>query len=207
VPKFPRKENEIWGLARHMIAGYTEKPGMFPHADVAGLQAALAEYEAKKEEQDDAAARHHMATEAKDGVLQGLELKMQAQLKQSEVDVGADVDELIVIGWGPRAKRRPVAPPGQVRRLQIVEEGAGTLKLAWDAPDRAKGGPVRTYRIERREAPPGGGSFNEWHEVGMALKKKVSLTDQPRSVQMEYQVIAVNFAGVGRVSNAVEVVL
>ena len=207
MPIFPKRESEIWELARHMIAGYTDKPGVFPNADVAGLEAILAEYVAKKEEQDEAEARHHMATKAKNGVLRGLELKMRAQLKQSEVDVEEEVGELDIIGWGPRAKRTPEAPPGQVRWLRIVEEGAGTLKLDWEAPDRAKGGVVRTYRVERREAPEGGGSFNEWHQVESVIKTKVSLTGQPRGVQMEYQVLGVNWAGEGKASNVVDMVL
>jgi len=207
MPIFPKKESEIWELARRMIAGYMDRPGVFPHADVAGLQAMLAEYEAMKVERDEAEARYHLATDAKNGALRGLELKMRDQLKQSEVDVGREVAELDIIGWGGRAKRTPVAPPGQVRRLQVVEEGAGTLKLAWDAPDRAMGGGARTYRVERREEPGPGQSYTEWHEAGTTFKTEVSLTGQPRGVQMEYQVIGLNWAGEGKASNVVDVVL
>jgi len=207
MPLFPRKEIEVQNLAHHMIAGSTDKPAVFPNADVAGLQAVLAEYEAMKVEQEEAEAKHHLATKAKNGALQVLERKMRDQFKQSEVDVGADVGELEIIGWGPRAKPAPAAVPGQVRMLRIVEEGVGTVKLVWKAPDRATGGVVRTYKIERREEPGPGQSYTEWREAGLALATEVSLTDQPRGLQMEYQVVGVNSAGEGKASNVVDVVL
>ena len=207
MPLFPRKEIEVQNLAHHMIAGYTDKPAMFPNADVAGLQAVLAEYEAKKSKQEETEAKHHLATKAKNGALLGLERKMRDQFKQSEVDVGADVGELEIIGWGPRAKPAPAAVPGQVRMLRIVEEGVGTVKLVWKAPDRAMGGAVQTYKIERREEPGPGQSYTEWHEVGTAFVTEVSLTGQPRGLQMEYQVLGGNSAGEGKASNVVDVVL
>ena len=207
MPKFPRKEIETQDRAHRMLEGYLNNPSVFPNADVAGLQAVLAEYETMKADQEAKAAAYRMATEAKNGALQGLERKMRDQFKQSEVDVGADVGELEIIGWGPRAKPVPTPPPGQVRMLRIVKEGAGTVKLGWKAPDPAMGGPVRSYKVERREEPGPGQSYNEWHEVGTAFVTEVSLTGQPRGLQMEYQVLGANSAGEGKASNVVDVVL
>jgi len=139
--------------------------------------------------------------------LHDMETKMRTQLKQSEVDVAANKDALELIGWGPRAAPTPTVPPGQVRLLEIVSEGPGTLKLDWKWPDPATGGPVRTYKIERREKPAPEQPLGEWHEAGLAFVTEAFLTGQPRGLQMEYQVIGLNTAGDGVPSNVVAVVL
>ncbi len=37
---FPKQETDILSLANAMIAGYTENPSLFPHADLAALETA-----------------------------------------------------------------------------------------------------------------------------------------------------------------------
>ena len=46
-----------------------------------------------------------------------------------------------------------------------------------------------------------------WFDVGPAMEGKTTLTDQERGKEWEYQVIAVNKAGVGEASNTVMAVL
>jgi len=207
MPKFPHKEMEVLGLAHRMIAGYTDNPGIFTNADIPGLQALVTAYEAAKDDQETKQAVLHIATELKDVALNDMEVKMNDQLKQSEVDVAANEEALELIGWGPRATPVPTTPPGQVRVLEIVNEGPGTLKLDWKSPDPATGGPVKTYKIERREEPAPGQPMGAWHEAGLAFVTEVFLTGQPRGLQMEYQVIGLNTAGEGPASNIVAVVL
>jgi len=207
MPKFPRKEIEVQELVHRMIQGYTGNPGIFTNADIAGLQALLTAYETAKDDQDAKEALLHLATDLKDVSLHDMEGKMRDQLKQSEVDVGADPEKLELIGWGPRGAPTAITAPGQVRLLEILSEGAGTLKLDWKSPESGTGGPVRTYKIERREEPAAGQPMGEWHEAGLAFVTEVFLSGQPRGVQMEYQVVGMNSAGAGPASNVVAAVL
>ena len=123
-----------------------------------------------------------------------------SQLKQSEVDTAADPEKLELIGWGRKA-------PGQPRNLDPMIQGPGTLFLDWKPQAGGTGGPVRTYLIERREQPGGGGNFTEWHQVGIALEGELYMTDQRRGQQPEYRVMAVNNRGQSTPSNTVPFVL
>ena len=206
MPTFPRREPDAVALADAMIAGFQQNPSVFPHADVPGLQALRAAYQTAKNAQLDAEAKAVLVTEAKDGVLTTLEDLMKVQLRQSEVDVASDQEKLGLIGWGPKAPAQPSNPPGQPRNLDPVVQGPGILFLDWKAPAPGPGGRVRTYLVERREQVSGG-AFNEWHQVGVALDSELTLTDQPRNVQLEYRVIAVNNGGNSVPSNTADVVL
>ena len=206
MPNFPRREPDVVALADAMIAGYQQNPAVFPHADLVALQGERATYQTAKNAQLDADAKAQLATEAKDGVLTTLEDLMKVQLRQSEVDVADDQEKLSLIGWGPKAPAQPSNPPGQPRNLDPVIQGPGTLFLDWKAPAPGPGGRVRTYLIERREQVSGG-AFNEWHQVGVALDSELSLTEQPRNVQLEYRIIAVNNGGNSVPSYTAEVVL
>jgi len=132
---------------------------------------------------------------------------MRDELKKSEVDVGSDSEKLEYIGWGPKAPPTPADPPGQPRNLDPVVQGPGTLFLDWKPPVRGSGGAVRTYVIERREQPAGGGAFGSWAQVGIALETESTLIDQPRGPQLEYRVKAVNAGGESVPSNTAAVVL
>ena len=206
MPTFPKREADAIALANAMIAGFQQNPTVFPHADVPGMQALRTTYETKKAEQLDAAAKAELITEAKDQALAALEDLMKNQLRQSEVDTADDAVKLAMIGWGPKAPAQPSNPPGQPRNLDPVIQGPGTLFLDWKQPAPGPGGRVRTYLIERREQATGG-SFNEWHQVGIALEHNSTLTEQPRNIQLEYRIIAVNNGGNSVPSNTAAVVL
>ena len=206
MPSFPKREADAVALADAMIAGYQQNPSVFPHADVTTLQTLRTAYQTKKNEQLDAEARAQLATESKDAALVSLEDLMKVQLRQSEVDTADDAEKLGLIGWGPKAPAQPSNPPGQPRNLDPVVQGPSTLFLDWKAPAPGPGGRVRTYLVERREQVSGG-AFNEWHQVGIALDSELTLTEQPRNVQMEYRIIAVNNGGNSLPSNTAAVVL
>jgi hypothetical protein len=205
---FPTKESEIVVLAETMVAGYTAHPADFPSitsSAVADLTSVLGTYQSDKQAQTDARAQATIATETKIQKLEDLTDVMKNDLKLSEVDVAADPTKLAEIGWGPRQDPQPVEAPGQPTNLHPVAEGQGMLWLAWDSPE--SGGPPRNYVIERREQPAGGGEFGDWEIVGTALNNEISLTDQPRGIQMEYRVTAVNLGGESMPSNTAAVVL
>ncbi len=209
MPNFPKTEAEVVALAEAMIAGFVAHPADFPSidplTDLVALQGALAAYQADRQSQIDAKAQAKIATETKGTKLDDLIELMGNDLKLSEVDVAADPTKLAEIGWGPRQDPQPVSPPGQPTNLHPMAEGQGLLWLAWDSP--TSGGPLRNYTVQRREQPAGGGEFGDWAIVGTALNNEISLTDQPRGIQMEYRVTAVNGGGESTPSNTSAVVL
>ena len=206
MPKFPIRESEVLALAEGMIAGYTDNPGVFPSANPTELQAKLDAYHTARTEQMELQAKAVMATEHKDTTLRALEEFMTTQLRQSEVDTKADPAALNLIGWGPKKVAQPTDPPGQPRLLEAVVQGQSSILLDWKAPQRGTGGMVRTYIVERRQSPPSG-TFSEWQQAAIALETEAHLTDQPRGVQLEYRVIAVNVGGNSMPSNTAAAVL
>lgn len=207
MAQFPKAEADVVALATAMVAGYGAHAADFPSADAAGLTTVLGEYNIAKIAQIDAEAAAQVATEAKNLKLDPLEDVMRDELKKSEVDVGSDSEKLEYIGWGPKAPPTPADAPGQPRNLDPIVQGPGTLFLDWKPPARGSGGTVRTYVIERREQPAGGGEFGSWAQVGIALETESTLTDQPRGPQLEYRVKAVNAGGDSVPSNTAAVVL
>ena len=189
------------------MAGYPAHAADFPSADTAALSTAFGAYMSAKNTQTDAMAAAQVATESKNTALDALEYVMRTELKKSEVDAGNDGEKLEYIGWGPKSAPQPSIAPGQPRNLEAIIQGPGTLFLDWKTPARGSGGTVRTYIIERREQPAGGGEFGPWAQVGIALESETLLTNQPRGPQLEYRVKAVNVGGESIPSNTVAVVL
>lgn len=64
------------------------------------------------------------------------------------------------------------------------------------------GGVVGAYKIQRRNADGG-----IWKEIGSSVATEQMLSNQPRGIEMEYRVVAVNKAGAGQPSATVAVVL
>ena len=207
MAQFPDAEADILVLVNSMVAGYAAHAADFPSSDAVSLTAALGTYNTAKIAQVDALAVAQVATEAKNVELNALEELMRDELKKSEVDVGSDSEKLEYIGWGPKAQPTSAVPPGQPRNLDPVIQGPGTLFLDWKSAARGSGGTVRTYVIERRAEPAGGGEFGEWAQVGIALETETTLIDQPRGVQLEYRVKGVNSGGESVPSNTAAVVL
>ena len=207
MAKFPKREADILALANAMFAGYIAHAADFPSHGGPGLPTTRSQYMTAKNAQTEALAAAQVATEQKDAKLAALVELIKAELKKSEVDVGGNPEKLEYIGWGPKAPPSPADPPGQPRNLDAAVQGAGTILLDWKAPARGSGGNVKTYVIERRQQPEGGGEFGEWQQAGIALESETSLMNQPRGVQLEYRVKAINTGGESSPSNTVAVVL
>ena len=207
MPKFPKRESEILPLIDAMIAGYLAHAADFPSADLTSLFAAHDSYTLAKRAQTVALGEAQVATEQKDAALAALVEKMRDELKKSEVDVGIDSEKLEYIGWGPKVPPGPSVPPGQPRDFEAVAQGSGSVEFDWKGPARGTGGTVRTYVIERRQQPEGGGEFGEWQQAGIALESQTILITQPRGPQLEYRVKAINNGGQSPPSNTVAVVL
>jgi len=207
MPKFPKRQADIEALALAMAFGYWNHHADFPSANSFALSTVYSAYNTAKNAQTEALAAAQVVTEQKDVKLAALVEKMKDELKKSEVDVGADSEKLEYIGWGPKAPPSPADPPGQPRNLDAAIQGTNTVLLDFKAPARGSGGNVRTYVIERRQQPEGGGEFGKWQQTGIALESEATLMNQPRGVQLEYRVKAINTGGESPPSNTVAVVL
>jgi hypothetical protein len=207
MASFPEAEGKVKDLAMSMMAGYTAHALDFPSADPVGLTAAFGDFTAAQNAHIEATAAARVATEAKNAQLAILEATMRAELKKSEVDTASDPEKLEFIGWGPRVAPSPMAPPSQPRNLDPTIQGPGTILLTWQSASHSTGGTARTYLVERRDEPSGGGEFGPWQQAGMAIDKQATLMAQPRGVQMEYRVKGVNTGGESIPSNTAPVVL
>ena len=206
MPTFPRTESELLLLAAEMIQGYTEYPASFPNADVAALTAARDAFVTDGNTYHNAHTAAKKALEAKDTSKDFLQGVMKRQLRQSEVDTKNNPVDLGYIGWAPKAPPTPQPVPGDPRSFVCTQQKGDTVRFDWKAPEAGSGGPVRSYIIERREYPVSG-LPSEWHQAGVSTATEAILTGQPRGIQLEYQVLAINPAGAGNPSAIQAVVL
>ena len=202
MPKFPKREAEVAALARRIVAGLNTATDDFPNppVPVEELQAALDAYNTAKDATVEAEAAAQETYAAKDDALEDLTDKMKADIRYAEDAAKKSVEKLSQIGWAPRKERAPLEVPGQVRSLEVLQQGEGWLVLDWKHP--VDGGRVSAYRVRCREFESGG-----WHDVAMAIDTEVLLNDQQRGVEIAYEVVAVNKAGTGEPSNIVTVTL
>ncbi|NLV44420.1 MAG: fibronectin type III domain-containing protein [Candidatus Hydrogenedentes bacterium] len=206
MPCFPKKEADIFALANQMIAGYTDHPAVFPHADVAALTDARINYTNQVIVAGCYKADVALATEVKDKSFRALVRNMKQQLKRSESDTKDNPLQLKHIGWTEERYGGQTRKPAQPRSFEATPRGPGVVELEWKAPAPGKGGPVRSYVVLRRQQLPGQ-KFTHWSQEGMALTPEITLTNQPRYIQLEYRIIAINATGTSVPSNAVAVVL
>ena len=206
MPRFPKKEADIFALANQMIAGYTAIPAVFPHADVIALENASNDYTNQVIVAGCYKADVALATEVKDKSFRALVRNMKQQLKRSESDTKDNPLQLKHIGWTEERYGGQTRKPAQPRSFEATPRGPGVVELEWKAPAPGKGGPVRSYVVLRRQQLPGQ-KFTHWSQEGMALTPEITLTNQPRYIQLEYRIIAINATGTSVPSNAVAVVL
>ena len=205
MPKFPTKETDILALVESMIAGYAAHPADFPNIVLITLLAGRIFYNNARKAQIESRAQMRLAVEAKLIRLRTLKEAMKSCLKKSEVDTAVSPEKLALIGWAPREHPQPVGAPTAPRNLRTATQGQTKLRLKWDRP--ACGGAVRNYIVQRRRQPKGGGEFGSWEITATSLENEINLQNQPRSVQMEYRVKAVNVTGESTPSNVAAVVL
>lgn len=204
MPLFPKRVNDLVALLIKMITGYTTNPGVFPHANVPALQVALTQLNDAITDMTEKEGAYRQAVVVKDLRQEEAEEIARAQLQQSEVDTRANPSLLQLIGWGPKKPKTPIAAPGQPRDFAVLRQGKSWIDFDWKSPNT--GGKVRIYRLERRQQPAGGGDYGDWAEIGTFIKTKAHVADQPRGVQMEYHIVAINGGGES-VSGVVDVVL
>jgi len=202
MARFPIREAEIVALAQNLVTGLTANTADFPAppVTVVDLQAVLNSAQTLIDESVAARAAAEEATTVKNAGLEELIAAMRADLRYAEDAVNYNDDKLKGLGWAGKTARTPLDPPGQPRALEAPQQGEGWIFLDWKSP--AEGGPVSSYKIERRERPAG-----DWGIVAMAIETETTLSGQERGKDLEYRVIAVNKGGEGMPSNTVAAVL
>ena len=199
---FPTTEADVAALADAMITGLTDNVAIYPAPPVAvlDLTAAKTAYLDAINAAVAAKAAAKSATDAKEAAMDGLEDAMKTDIRYAENTVDFDDAKLQLIGWGGKKAPTALTAPGQVLELTVPVQGDGTVSLAWKQP--VDGGDVQAYKVMRRERPVGA-----WEEVATAVVTEAQLLDQPKTVELEYRIIAVNKAGEGEPSNTQMVVL
>ncbi len=202
MAQFPRREADISVLADEIARGLASYTDIFPAPPVAPdtLETSLAGYSDARKQAIAATAAAEQATKKKGEALERLVGQMKADLRYAEAVSEGDNDKLRLVGWGARRPKRPLQPPGQVARLEILHEGPGWIALDWDAPP--EGGKVAAYKVQRSQL-----GKDQWETAGMSIETAITLKEQERGVEWEYHVIAFNRAGQGRESNVVTAVL
>ena len=202
MPRFPRSEPEIAALAHVVTQGIAQAPDDFPNPPVPAdeLQVQLDAYNAARIAAiaAETEARGHHAT--KDEALDLLVDSVKATLKYAEVAVRNEPDKLGQLGWSDRSRGSALETPGEVRDIGVRAEGDTWIVLDWKAP--VDGGAAAAYTIQRRNRDEG-----SWEDIGTAVETEELLGRQPRGIDLEYRVIAVNRAGSGQPSGVVTLVL
>jgi hypothetical protein len=201
MSRFPRTESEIAALALQIVDGLGNEAEDFPSPPVPAeeLQALLDAYNTASLAATAAETAFREQHAEKDEALEDLVDGMKADLKYGEIAVRDEPAKLNALGWRPRRDGSALEPPGEVRNIKIVAEGDTWIALEWKPP--VEGGAVGVYRIQRKQ------EGSPWEDVGISTETQHMLGNQPRSVEFEYRVYAVNKAGTGQPSGIVTAVL
>lgn len=202
MAQFPFKQADVMALANEVLAGLTANPATYPAPpiDLADFAAAIDLFNQKNAAFVQANAAKEMATTEKQKALADIRDKLKKQLRYAENTVSFDDAKLNMLGWADKHPRTSAAP-GQVTELRATEQETDYVVLSWIAP--AEGGKPAAYKILRRDET----DTDTWINAGTSIRTTIKLTDQPRHIDLEYKVIALNKTGEGPQSNTVSVVL
>jgi hypothetical protein len=200
--RYPKSEAGRIILAQQVIAGLQANSEIDTNAPVkaVGLQARLDAFIAKRNAATMKEAESVQATREKDDELELFDEDLTSDLRYLELKAKKNQGLLNEFGWGLPADPTKLELPGQPRALEAPVQGGGFVFLDWK--EAIDGGAVTNYRIQRRLASGG-----DWENVGDAIPSEATLLNQPRGVELEYRVIAVNRVGESAPSNTVSLVL
>jgi hypothetical protein len=204
MPRFPKSEADIFQMASMMVSGFYNYPAIFPSCSVPQLLVARSAYITAQKNQVDAASVYRQATAAKDAGLSELVKIMKSCLQKSLVDTASEPAKMHLIGFGQNNNRYKIEKPYQPASLRAVIQTESSVVLEWKRPQQ--GGQVSNYIVERRQLLESG-NFSRWSITGTCHNEKIELNDQPRGIQLEYRIKAVNKAGSSAPSNTEDVVL
>ncbi|MBI9018203.1 MAG: fibronectin type III domain-containing protein [Phycisphaerae bacterium] len=202
MARFPKREADIAELANLMAAGLADNTELYPNPPIAPAELAetLSQYHGARDAVVAAAAAYDAAVTAKNEVLARLIGQVKSDIKYAENTAGGQSEKLKTLGWDGRKAKTALAPPGQCRQLEVARQGDSWLLLKWKSP--VAGGKPAAYMVMRRQRD--NGSFQE---VATAMDTQINLVEQPRGLELEYHIRAINKAGQGQPSNTEMVVL
>ena len=202
MARFPKAEAKVMQLAQAIINGLETYPQEFRNAPVSAerLTQGLNGFVDARNGKVAADARALEETKRKNRTLAELIQLMKADLTFAEGHTRRDPVRLNMLGWGPPRPARDLEPPGEIRRLHIVEETENAITLAWRKP--VDGGRPAAYRVECRQ-----GGKGPWGVVATPVPPRATVTDQPRGIELEYRVVGINRAGLGPPGRTVQAVL
>ena len=201
MPRFPRTENDIAGLAVVVADGLEAAAEDFPAPPVPAedLKSKLAVFNAASVAAIEAETVARERHAEKDEALDDLADSIKADLKYAEFAVRDQPEKLNRLGWSLRRDGTPLQPPGEVRDMTIGAEGDDWVILRWKQP--VDGGAPGVYKVQRRK------DGSRWEDIGIATSTEQLVSNQPRGEELRYRVFAVNRAGSGQPSATVTVVL
>lgn len=200
---WPESEDAILDVAEELIRMLRAHPDAFPNPPHSAdeLQAAVEGFRALQAESDQADSRMLHAYLAGQETLRTLRHEVTQHGADVEVNVLGHPERLSWQGWGGRAGAGEWEPPGAVRDFTVDSTASDwILKLTWRPP--ADGGPAATYVVQRRK--PRGDWTNRYVDLP---GNDCLLLNEPKGIELDYRVVAVNPAGEGEPGEVVTVVL
>ena len=200
MARFPTKEAEIAALAERLYRGLLDNNPTFPQPPVHPMLLRMRKltYQSRHDTFLAARAAAEQSITDKDTALEELIDALKSDIRYAENKVDYNDDKLKLIGWSGKETPTALAPPGETRQLEAPKQGEGWVFLDWKAP--ADGGRVSAYKVQRR-------SGGNWQDVATAIETESTLVGQPKGIELEYRVIAINKSGEGSPSNTVMAVL
>ena len=199
--EFPRSEAKVRALAAAIMGGLRRLgPGdpapPIPVDDIEALDEEFGASQAATVQADAEATIQHVK---KDEVFRRHKRALKTTLRWAEAVFRDRPGHLSGFGWGLPRKKTALEPPGETLDIVVLGEGQNWVILDWKPP--VNGGDVAAYKVQRRS------NRGEWADVATSVESELHLKNQPRGVELEYQVIAFNRAGEGTPSGVVTLVL
>ena len=211
MPQFPRTKNDILVLATKILHGIVNNPADYtnPTFDSTHLDARLNMLADRIAYRVSKAAAAKAAVDLENAALAEVADEARRLIRLAEAAHHLDAPRLQMIGWDLPGTAQSF-PPGQVRSLEVVEQGPDSAFIDWKAPAKsATAGKPDYYLIERRVMNTQTHTLVEdwgvWKDTASHTEK--TLISQPRSVEITYRVTAVNKRGPGPAATSDQLVL
>jgi hypothetical protein len=211
MPTFPDTKNEIVILAARVSSGISEHPLDYPDppfdpGPINALVGSALQLTSQRQAKD---AEAKALLDQENAKIAEISVALRTLLDMAETAHGNDAAKLQEIGWDIRSDPKYLAP-GEVRNLEAIHQGAGTVELDWKAPTRtAITGRPTVYKINREtrnlQTHEAIEEFGAWESISFEVK--ALLAGQPRGVEIRYRVTASNVNGDGPHVEAQRVVL
>ena len=195
--ELPTDEHELIRLARAMAAGFRAHPDLFPSPPISPDDLDR-QTDALVNAIEDEIVSKAKAERARKAANRALDELARVARHNARFYEGRDEEE----SDGDDANTPPPEhPPGQVGFVEVLGHTAGLASLAWTEP--REGDAVKVYVTMGRERNSG----RDWKPVGLSVKPRVIVQVPPESIELEYYVYAINYAGRGPESNVARLVV